>query len=136
MSTIDYRRSRTKQIVLQKEYSTKTRHVVNATVTITELWRRRLECKIGSNYTIEEASDTNPRKIVLDQDTEKHARILQKMCKYPRLMGPLKLKMPATDSLMGCATYWHGSTRLLAFDGALGTPSDNAPAHCHDVHKL
>ena len=77
MSTIDYRRSRTKQIVLQKEYSTKTRHVVNATVTITELWRRRLECKIGSNYTIEEASDTNPRKIVLGQDTEKHARILR-----------------------------------------------------------
>ena len=65
------------KLFCRKNIAQKTRHVVNATVTITELWRRRLECKIGSNYTIEEASDTNPRKIVLGQDTEKHARILR-----------------------------------------------------------
>ena len=38
--------------------------------------RRRHSNLVCNNYTIEEAGDTNPRKFVLDQDTEKHAHIL------------------------------------------------------------
>ena len=54
-------------------------------------------------------------------------------------------KVPAADRLTGFATAAPrtpertrvtGRTRLLAFDGAEGTPSDSVAAHCHDAHKL
>ena len=54
-------------------------------------------------------------------------------------------KIPATDRLTGFATAAPrtpertrvtGRARLLAFDGAEGTPSDSVAAHCHDAHRL
>ena len=54
-------------------------------------------------------------------------------------------KVPAADRLTGFATAAPrtpertrvtGRTRLLAFDGAEGTPSDSVAAHCHDAHRL
>ena len=54
-------------------------------------------------------------------------------------------KVPATDRLTGFATAAPrtpertrvtGRTRLLAFAGAAGTPSDSVPDHCHDAHRL
>ena len=47
-----------------------------------------------------------------------------------------------TDGIRNCGATnsgenaGSGRTRLLAFDGAEGTPSDSVAAHCHDAHRL